>query len=295
MFSWQSRISFLLPYLPYILLLVLAFLYWLSRRETPIDGEESKNPKCDSDDTAETGPDLVGYPIRVIVESTPPPPPLSEKQKAAEKRRERRETNKNFLEQVAAVIACGLLLANFGLWIEQNESTTWIRRQSRIMLETERPRITANRLRNITVEVGKPLSAVVEIKNFGHQPGSAWSQIYIESGQGVIDRLQSHPLDRTTENGTFEKKLLAPDESTNEFPVIPAKGSEKILTQGDFDKISNGNLDVVVYGQIEYRDLGDPEGLNGRDWNSIFCFHRLADGKMSACPNKKGAYTYWAR
>jgi hypothetical protein len=165
--------------------------------------------------------------------------------------------------------------------------------QVRLLIDIElRPAITVKMLDSIQVEVGKPVTATVEVFNYGKLPGMARAQIHVEVGPRAIEKFRLMLRDEKSGEGDmpdimgFRKIYIAPGQSTKGFPIDPP---ERIFTQQDVIGVTTGTIDVAVYGRIFYTDLNNHYG-----YSSAFCFYRLKDGTTSACPDEKNAYTNFA-
>jgi len=151
---------------------------------------------------------------------------------------------------------------------------------------------------SIDVEVGKPITAKVEVFNYGKVPALVRARMRIEAAPGAIERFRKEANENSKtvmlidDAKGFLKIVLPADQAYGDFPV---ESSQQILTRQDYDRIMNGvasnTIDVAVYGRIFYSSPGMPE--KKQESNDIFCFYLLKNGTTSTCTNEDGAYTNW--
>jgi len=168
-----------------------------------------------------------------------------------------------------------------------------MRTQVQLLIDIDlRPAITVKMLDSIQIEVGKPITATVEVFNYGKLPGMARAQIHAEAAPGLIEKFRHTLRDEKLGTGNLpdiiglRKIYIAPGQGTKDFPIEPP---QRIFTQQDMIGAAAGTIDVAVYGRIFYTDLNNHHG-----YSSAFCFYRLKDGSTSACPDEKNAYTNFA-
>jgi hypothetical protein len=173
----------------------------------------------------------------------------------------------------------------------------WTQRQTQFLFDEQRPQVWVKMLDNIHVEVGKSIAAKVEVFNYSQFPAQVWAYGYAEVGNSLIEKIRDRPRSNLAEGKDTLIILLAPHEGTKDFPM---ETQGRVLTKEDFRLITSGEMEVVVYGHINYSDprnpwlprSGIPDVFVTR-FMSSFCFHRLKDGTVSVCPNYQGAYTNW--
>lgn len=177
------------------------------------------------------------------------------------------------------------------------DSADWTKQQTQFLFDVQRPTVWVKMLDNIHIEVGKPVTATVEVFNYGQFPAQVWAYGYAEIGTSVIEKVRDHPLGNSVEGKDNRIILLAPHEGTKDFPV---ETQRRVLTKEDLRLITSGEMEVVVYGHIDYSDPRNPwlslpstPDVFITRFMSSFCFHRLKDGVVSVCPNYKKAYTNW--
>ena len=165
----------------------------------------------------------------------------------------------------------------------------------------QRPFVFVKMVDNIKVEIGKRISAPVEVFNYGKFPAMARTVIHIEVGPNVIETFRSklaephmNYLFIPEEMGT-KQILISPGEGRKDFPVESLQG---VLSRQDYEKIMSGvaagTMDVAVYGRIFYSTLGVPvheAGEPGVTYDAAFCFYMMKDGTTSACTDNPHAYT----
>lgn len=176
----------------------------------------------------------------------------------------------------------------------------WSKIQTQLIFSEQRPLISVKMLDSIHVEIGKPVTANVEVVNYGKEPGWAWARIRVEMGPKIIENFR----DALNDKATFEKWRIWDTEGIHKIlippgvgsKVFPTEQSQKILTPEDMNAINAGTADVAVYGAIFYTSLNNrAEGKNNYGvYPSTFCFYRLKDGTVSGCTNRQGAYTNFA-
>lgn len=170
------------------------------------------------------------------------------------------------------------------------KAANWTQEQTQYLFDEQRPFVWVKMLDGFHVEVGRPITAKVEVFNYGRVPATVRAYGYIESGPMVIEKLRDHPLGNVPESKGIRIILLAPGESTKDFPI---ETQGKALTEEDLRLVTNGGTDVVIYGHIDYTNPHNP-GLQVAKFMSSFCFYRLKEGAVSVCPNYEHAYTNWA-
>jgi hypothetical protein len=282
----------------YILLSALGVLWLLLQFRAPNkDAREVVHPQDTPEPEAESSNARLGG--KLMVHS----PTNSEEPKKGGKR----ETP--FWEKVAVFIALALLLVNWYQGCQTRKSAdaaTIAANAAKNSADTaindhywttqdRRPWIWVKPPRGLQIKVGKPMSATVEVFNYGTSPGLARTIIHIEAGPRVIEKFRDEcknnrdtayliPDDKTTFTA-----VIAPQEGVTDFPV---ESFPSIVSREDYDKITNGiaagTLDVVIYGRIWSSDVKRP--WQDR-FNSIFCFHLLRNRTIGACPNEEHAYT----
>jgi hypothetical protein len=157
--------------------------------------------------------------------------------------------------------------------------------QSKVFWYGQHAWVWVKMLDKFNIQVGKPISAAIEVFNYGKEPTLVRARIFVEAAPMISDAIQ----ERIPEIIGVREILLSPVEGTKEFA---AELPRKVLTQEDYRKIMDGTLDVLAYGRIEYANIHDPvKGMA----NSSFCFYRMKDGTVSACPNPdEHHFTNWA-
>jgi hypothetical protein len=180
----------------------------------------------------------------------------------------------------------------------------------------QRPWVFA-KMPTIKAVVGKPVTAQIEIWNFGKgTPAMVRASIHADIGPNVIDNFREKLLDSKPGNEQYlyvpnsrgELKIfLAENEETTSFPI---EISPHILTQKEYEAISEGAIDVAVYGRLFYTNLTVPipeeiphygffssffhGTVPDANYRSSFCFYLLRDYTVSACADKPHAYTNFA-
>jgi hypothetical protein len=157
--------------------------------------------------------------------------------------------------------------------------------ESKVLWYGQHAWVWVKMLDKFNIQVGKPITAAVEVFNYGKEPTLVRARIYVEAAPMIRGALQ----ERIPETKGIREILLAPSEGTKEFAIeLP----RKVLTQEDYRKIMDGTIDVLAYGRIEYANIHDPVKSMA---NSSFCFYRMKDGAVSACPNPdEHHFTNWA-
>jgi hypothetical protein len=262
----------------------------LSKLHAPTqDSSGSHHPQDSAHDAA--------TPVHVIVDAFPPTPTPNKERESREERQEGRDKKRFRLEKIgAAVLFIYTLVTGFMWWATKKSAdaaeraANWTQRQTQYLFDQQSPFVWVKMLDSIHVEVGKPITATVEVFNYGHSPVTVRAYGYVEAGPMVIEKLRDHPLGNVPESKGIRIILLAPGEGTKDFPI---ETMGKALTKDDLRLISNGAIDVVIYGHIDYTNQRNP-GLRVSKYMSSFCFYRLKDGAVSVCPNYEHAYTNWA-
>jgi hypothetical protein len=179
------------------------------------------------------------------------------------------------------------------------ESTNWIKHQTINAFENERPRIWIKVPETIQIKVGEPINPHIQVFNYGRTPGIARARIQFKAAPGVIEEFRNtmryHRDDFTIplEEQTGTLKLLINPNEGRQFPI---ESPELKLSSEDIKKLADGTIDVAIYGRIFYTDLSNSAtGMTNEYLKTLFCFYVLRDGTtISACPNRKDAYTNWA-
>lgn len=212
-----------------------------------------------------------------------------------ENARERRKRKTPWWEKAAVLVALGLLVVNFFQMRSTDkaaraakDSADWTATQTKYIFSNQQPWVWVKMPDSFHVEVGKPISAAVEVFNYGNALALVRAHIYIEASPGIIERLRDHPLKEKIPDAKGVREIaLDGRQGTKEFIV---EQPQRIVTEEDYRMIENGRIDVVAYGRIDFDGLIDPLL---QQYNSIFCFYRLRDGSVSACPNYEHGYTNW--
>jgi hypothetical protein len=274
------------------------FGLFLSKFDTPTENDrESVHPK--NNPRSETTLGSSQIPVTTQV------PPTPSQHYQPDRRKDNTPPWKKKAEIAAVSIAGGLLLINIfviiGSWRAANaakEAADWTKRQTQFLFEEQRPRVWVKMLDNIQVEVGKPITANVEVFNYSQLPAQVRAYGYAEIGPMVIEKVRDHPLDNLPEDKSIRIILLAPGKDFS----VEIRG--KVLSEEDLRLIINGTIEVVVYGHINYTDPRNPWLIDPHNPRVIithlmssFCFHRLKDGTVSVCPNYEPhdntGYTNW--
>jgi len=137
------------------------------------------------------------------------------------------------------------------------------------------------------VEPGKPITIPLKVFNYGISPAWVRMRINIEAGDGIIKRLEDHPLDAVPDEKGVRKIVLQGNDGDSGFPV---DSPQRIATIPDLNALKAGTIEIVAYGRIDYSDLAHPWGPQH---DSRFCFYSLQDGTASTCPSEKDHYTNW--
>jgi len=96
---------------------------------------------------------------------------------------------------------------------------------------------------------GKPTGFVLKVKNGGRS--TAW---IIDSSMQAVGNLAAEPNYRVVQGGTIA--VIVPDQTSQfTFREHKADGVTPIIwTQPDIDKVQHGNVRIILYGFIKYRD-----------------------------------------
>jgi hypothetical protein len=174
--------------------------------------------------------------------------------------------------------------------------------QAKMFFDTQRPWVYVKMVDSIHLEAGKPITAPVEVINYGGSPAIVRAVIRVEIGPTVIETFRSNMVGQ---NNLF---LFTPESmGDKQIVIFPGEGNGRkdfpvecppALSQQQYEKIKSGvaagTAEVAVDGRIFYNSLRDPVGqINRSDFSSssLFCFYLLRDGTTSACPDQNGAYT----
>lgn len=103
-------------------------------------------------------------------------------------------------------------------------------------------------------EVGKPIQIIVKIRNTGKTPALG------VVGTAVADPVAKNSQPNYSYEGMDHFRLgVMPPNATGTIPIHPSKhpqtGIVLPLSQGKFDEISNGRLQIFVHGRVEYKDI----------------------------------------
>jgi hypothetical protein len=252
----------------------LSFLWFFSKLHTPsedarepVDKEHTPEPKRLRSQTRLGGPQVVH---------------------ASDYSNDNGERKTPFWEKAAVILALVLMVVNFFQTLATGkaaqaakDSADWTKDQALNVFNGQRPQVWVKVPERFEVEIGKPLGAKLEVFNYGNAPTLARARIYIETSPTALERFRNnpHPLNHpmTEVKGTREI-LLAPHQGTTEFPIEP----KRILTEADYQLITIGTFDVVIYGRIDFPNLRAP---TTEQYTSSFCFYRMSDGTVSGCPD----------
>jgi hypothetical protein len=241
--------------------------------------------------------------MRIIVESLPPKPPKTEEHKTEKKFKNALKVF-NTVAQLGAVVIAILLLCvtsryvtyTYNMWREMHQQT--IAATGQLKQEEAKhnhPWVWVKMPDSITIKIGKPVTAKICVFNYGEGPALVRTKIRLKVAPNAIEELRKGWLQPETIIPWQDTKgnlrlILAPNEGSSDFPV---DSPQEILTRDKYRQImtgvSTGTIDVVVYGRLFYATASTP----AKEYDSIFCFYLLKDGKTSACTDEQGAYTNW--
>jgi hypothetical protein len=268
-------------------------VWFLSKMKPPIDPiMETNVQQNNTRHESQCRQNVPNSPLRVNIESFPPSPTPENQWEGEKKWKNRREWWMFFVQFLTLIIVGAYAWFTYGLLDETGKAAN----AARSTYEANwRPWVWVKMPQSIQVEVGKPITAKIEVFNYGLVPALVKAKMHVAAGPRVIDDFRD---DCRYHSATAEISpnvmgalniMLRPQEGTENFRV---ESSSQFLTRGDYDEImkgvASGKLNVAIYGRIMYSNVAD---LHQR--SSIFCFYLLKNGQVSACPNYEHAYTNW--
>jgi hypothetical protein len=281
-------------------ILASVFGVWVfSKLRAPVhDTERLRHPEYGTNKETRVGQNPSAAPLSVVIDSIPPAQPINDQQKVEAAKKEKRERLKLRYEAIGGAIALLLFVANWFQGCQTKKAADAAIEQFKAYSGKENRAWIWVNMGRIHVEVGKPITADVEVFNYGKVPAVVRARIRVEVAPGAIESFRKEAIDNAKTAMVIEdakgllKIVLPANEGYRDFPV---ESPQQILTRQDYNRIMNGvasnALDVVVYGRIFYASPGMP--LKKQENNDIFCFYLLKNGTTSTCTNQDGAYTNW--
>lgn len=138
---------------------------------------------------------------------------------------------------------------------------------------SQRPWVWVRMPDKFNLKVDEQITLDIQFVNYGKIPAISKTNVFLYHSQ--------FPDTQTVRNGQQSPPppfsvIVAPGEVTK--PLFTTAISRDKLSKKDYDTILAGGATVIAAGRIVYTDL------QGNQYESAFCVHRLETGAVANCP-----------